>query len=43
MFNGFFRSGTASVNGEVKPADSVNFPDIPNCSFYQWAHRCFSF
>ena len=33
--------GTVTVNGAVTPADSINFPNIPNCSFYQWAERMF--
>jgi hypothetical protein len=33
--------GGVSVNGVVQPADSVNFPDTPNCSFYQWSAQMF--
>lgn len=40
-FNSWFESGTASLNGAVLPADSVNFPDIPNCSFYKWSEQMF--
>src|SRR5438552_1322211 len=40
-FNSWFTSGAATANGEVKPADSVNFPDIPNCSFYKWSEQMF--
>ena len=40
-FNGWFETGTPSLNGVVKPADSLNFPDKPNCTFYQWAEQMF--
>jgi hypothetical protein len=40
-FNGWFESGAVSLNGVVKPADSVNFPDTPNCSFYKWSEQMF--
>jgi len=40
-FNGWFESGTVSLNGAVKPANSVQFPDIPNCSFYKWSEQMF--
>jgi hypothetical protein len=40
-FNGWFETGTPSLNGVVKPADSLNFPDNPNCTFYQWAEQMF--
>jgi len=40
-FNGWFQSGTASVSGVVNPANSLAFPNIPNCSFYQWAEQQF--
>jgi len=40
-FPQWFESGTVTVNGVVKPADSVNFPDAPNCSFYQWSYQMF--
>lgn len=40
-FNSWFESGTASLNGVVKPANSVTFPDIPNCSFYEWTEQMF--
>jgi len=34
---------TASSPGNVvfKPADSETFPDVPNCTFYQWAEQMF--
>lgn len=39
--NTWFESGTASLNGAVKPANSVIFPNIPNCSFYKWSEQMF--
>lgn len=39
--NSWFESGTASLNGVVNAANSVTFPDIPNCSFYKWSHQMF--
>jgi hypothetical protein len=39
--NGWFESGTATLNGAVKPANSVLFPDVPNCSFYKWSEQMF--
>ena len=44
MFNGFFHSGTAAVDGVVDPANSVTFPNntaLRNCDFYQWAQQMF--
>lgn len=40
-FNTWFESGAVSLNGAVKPANSVLFPDIPNCSFYKWSEQMF--
>jgi hypothetical protein len=40
-FNGWFESGTVSLNGAVKPANSVQFPDPPNCNFYKWSEQMF--
>ncbi len=40
-FKTWFNSGTVSLDGTVKPADSVNFTDTPNCSFYQWSEQMF--
>lgn len=37
----WFVTGAASLNGVVKPANSVTFPDDPNCSFYKWSHQMF--
>lgn len=39
--NSWFKSGTASLNGVVNPANSVAFPNTPNCSFYEWSHHMF--
>lgn len=39
--NGWFKSGTISLNGVVNPANSVSFPNTPNCSFYEWSHHMF--
>src|SRR5262245_34253411 len=33
--------GAVVLNGIAKPADSVNFPDTPNCSFYKWSEQMF--
>lgn len=41
VFASWFESGAVTLNGVVKPADSVAFPDIPNCSFYQWSEQMF--
>lgn len=40
-FNQMFESGTVSLDGVVKPANSVTFPNIPNCSFYKWTEQMF--
>jgi hypothetical protein len=40
-FAGWFQSGTVTPNGIVKPANSVTFPNVPNCSFYQWSQQMF--
>jgi hypothetical protein len=34
-------TGTPTLNGAVLPANSVSFPNTPNCSFYQWAQQDF--
>ena len=34
-------TGVVAVNGVVNPANSVAFPNTPNCSFYQWAKQDF--
>jgi hypothetical protein len=44
MFNSFFHTGTAAVDGVVDPANSVTFtnnPALENCDFYQWAQQMF--
>src|SRR5262245_42642255 len=41
MFASWFDTGMVIVDGVVKPADSVNFPNAPNCSFYQWSEQMF--
>src|SRR5712691_1987408 len=40
-FAGWFEAGAVTANGVVKPANSVTFPDIPNCSFYKWSQQMF--
>src|SRR5882724_1250283 len=40
-FNTWFESNAVSLNGVVKPADSLHFPDTPNCSFYKWSEQMF--
>jgi hypothetical protein len=40
-FNSWFVSGAVTLDGAVKPADSVLFPNIPNCSFYKWSEQMF--
>jgi hypothetical protein len=40
-FKAFFASGNVVVNGVVNPANSVDFINIPNCPFYQWAGQMF--
>jgi len=39
-FNGWFQSGTASANGVVNPANSLNTL-VPDCGFYQWSQQMF--
>src|ERR1051326_6861542 len=40
-FNGWFQSGTASVNGVVNPANSLTFTGSSLCAFYQWSEQMF--
>lgn len=40
-FNGWFQSGTPSVNGLVNPANSLAFAPSSLCSFYQWSEQMF--
>src|SRR5204863_1925045 len=37
----WFASGMIAPNGIVDPADSVAFPNVPNCSFYKWSEQMF--
>jgi len=39
--NSWFDAGVVSLNGAVSPANSVLFPDVPNCSFYKWSEQMF--
>jgi hypothetical protein len=41
LFASWFDSGSVSLNGVVNPADSVTFPNSPNCSFYQWSEQMY--
>jgi hypothetical protein len=34
-------TGAVTLNGVVNPANSVTFPNTPNCSFYQWSEQMF--
>jgi hypothetical protein len=34
-------NGQVVVNGIANPANSVTFPNSPNCSFYQWSYQMF--
>jgi len=40
-FNTWFESGSVSLDGVAKPANSVTFPNSPNCSFYKWSEQMF--
>jgi hypothetical protein len=40
-FNGWFASGSPSVNGVVNPADSIAFQPNNNCDFYKWSEQMF--
>jgi hypothetical protein len=40
-FNGWFQSGTPSVNGIVNPANSLTFTGSSLCAFYQWSEQMF--
>lgn len=37
----WFQSNYASKDGVVNPANSVTFPNITDCSFYQWSWQMF--
>lgn len=41
VFASWFQSGSVTLNGVVNPANSVAFPNVPNCSFYQWSKQMF--
>jgi hypothetical protein len=41
QFNTWFASGTASENGSVNPANSVDFVHNNNCDFYKWSEQMF--
>jgi len=40
-FAGWFASGTPTVNGVVKPANSIQFQPSSNCAFYKWSEQMF--
>ncbi len=40
-FASWFASGKPSLDGLVKPANSVTFPNSPNLSFYNWSEQMF--
>ena len=40
-FNSWFKSGKATENGLVEPANSVAFPHNNNCDFYKWSEQMF--
>ncbi len=40
-FATWFQGGSVTLNGSVTPANSVTFPNSPNCSFYEWSERMF--
>ncbi|MBF4517717.1 hypothetical protein IRZ71_15235 [Flavobacterium sp. ANB] len=40
-FNSWFKSGKATENGLVEPANSVTFPHNNNCDFYKWSEQMF--
>ncbi|HEX3129511.1 MAG TPA: hypothetical protein VH394_19395 [Thermoanaerobaculia bacterium] len=37
----WFKSGSVTLDGEVTPADSINFTNHPNCDFHVWSERMF--
>jgi hypothetical protein len=41
VFASWFETGAVSLNGVAKPANSVTFPNTPNCSFHQWSEQMF--
>src|ERR1700681_4792149 len=40
-FNTWFETGAVTLDGVVKPANSILFPNTPNCSFYKWSEQMF--
>jgi len=40
-FESWFVNGSVSLDGEVKPANGVDFPDDKNCDFYKWSEQMF--
>ncbi|MGB3228824.1 MAG: hypothetical protein WBB02_12705 [Saprospiraceae bacterium] len=40
-FASWFISGAVTLNGAVKPANSVTFSNIPNCDFFKWSEQMF--
>lgn len=40
-FSSWFDSGSPSLNGPVKEADSVNLDTSNNCNFYKWSAQMF--
>jgi hypothetical protein len=40
-FTSWFASLPVAANGIVNPADSILFPNLPNCTFYKWAAQMF--
>lgn len=40
-FNTWFETGAVTLDGVAKPANSVTFPNTPNCSFYKWSEQMF--
>ncbi|MBI3731588.1 MAG: hypothetical protein HY254_25085 [Burkholderiales bacterium] len=40
-FAQWFEPAGVQLNGLIKAADSVNFPDASACSFYQWSEQMF--
>lgn len=40
-FAQWFDAGHPSLNGSVKPANSIKFSTDPNCDFYLWSHQMF--
>jgi hypothetical protein len=39
LFASWFQSGVPALNRVVDPANSITFPNTPNCSFYQWSKQ----